>query len=300
MATPGKFRRCLNTLPDWFRIIILAVAVAAPVRVEAQAPPEFPEPGETVYEVTMVDGTTVFGRITSVDGPQIVLTTVGMVRMEIQRSQIRHFGVAQGRIVKGEFWARDPNTSRLFFTATGRSLDAGEGYVGTYLIVLPFAAVGVTDDFTMAVGAPVLTGDFEPFYIAPKLRVVDTEFVDLSVGTLLFLFDDESVGVAYGVGTFGTLDQALTLGVGFGYSGKDFESQPVAVVGGEVRVSQRTKLITENYFLPGEKGLVFSGGLRFLGKRFSTDLGIAGYAGDNESACCLPLLNFSYKIGNRR
>lgn len=260
-----------------------------------------PSPSDTLYAVELVDGSVLYARISgSSVGGRVVIVTSGGARLELEPSQIRAIRPATGRVVEGEYWPEDASATRLFFTATGRSLRAGQAYVGTYLIILPFVAVGITDRFTFAAGAPVLTGEFEPFYVAPKLQLVRTANAELSVGTLAFFFHDENVGIAYGVGTFGNPDGALTLGLGFGYSGTDFSSQPVAMVGGETRVSRRVKLLTENYFLPGETGLVFSGGIRFVGDRLSTDVGMAGAAGDGDSACCVPLINFSYAFGRGR
>jgi hypothetical protein len=230
----------------------------------------------------------------------VVFTTVGGIRVEIERSQIASLAEAEGQAVGGEFWRADPNVSRLFFTATGRSLRRGEAYFGTHLIVLPFVAVGVTDWLTIAGGAPLLFGQVEPLYLAPKIQLIDTDRVALSVGTLhVFLsddFDDTDVGVAYGVGTFGSRDRALTVGMGFGYAGSDFTSEPVAMIGGELRASRRVKLLTENYFLPGETGALLSAGVRFIGERLSADVGIGAAAGDG-GGCCLPLLNLSYAFG---
>ena len=277
------------------------VAIAALARPGvAQEDVETLVPGETLYEIRLTDGSVIFARVTAVEGETIVMITLGGARVTVERSQIREARPADGRVVEGEFWREDPNSSRLFFTATGRTLRQGEAYIGTYLVVLPFVAVGVTDRFTLAAGAPVLLGEFEPFYIAPKVRLIRTAKAEISVGTLVFFIDDDNVGIAYGVGTFGTPDNALTVGLGFGFSGDDFSSQPVAMIGGEARTSRRIKLVTENYFLPGETGLVFSGGLRFLGERFSADVGLAGYAGDGDSGCCLPIVNFSYAFGRAR
>jgi hypothetical protein len=171
--------------------------------------------------------------------------------------------------------------------------------VGTYLLSLPLVAVGVSDRLTLAAGAPLLFGTVEPFYLAPKLRILRRERAEVSVGTFFLRYDDESVGIAYGVGSFGNSDDALTLGLGFGYSGSDFSSRPVAMIGGETRVSEGAKMITENYVLP-EVGVVLSGGLRLIGERFSADLGIAGIAaGSGDGGCCLPLVNVSYRMGRR-
>ena len=219
----------------------------------------------------------------------------------MQRPQILEVNQAEGRVVEGQFWSADPNSSRLFFTTTGRSLRQGEAYVGTYLVVLPFLAFGVTDRITFAAGAPVLFGRFEPFYIAPKVQLVRTRTAQVSVGMLAFFSgDDENLGVTYGVGTFGTPDHAVTLGLGFGFGGIDFEGQPVAIIGGETRASRRIKLVTENYFLPGETGLILSAGLRFIGERLSTDVGLAGFNADDDSFCCIPIVNFTYALGRSR
>jgi uncharacterized protein (UPF0254 family) len=72
------------------------------------------------------------------------------------------------------------------------------------------------------------------------------------------------------------------------------------MIGGETRVSRRVKLMTENYFLPGETGLVFSGGMRIIGERFSTDLGVVGTAGAGGGTCCIPIVNLSYSFGLAR
>jgi hypothetical protein len=296
-TTSVKLRRLWHGLV----LVMGLLAIAAPVTPAfAQEEVVTLSPGETLYEIRLVDGSVLFARVTVVDGETIVLVTSGGARLEVKRSQIRNARPAEGRVVEGEFWREDPNSSRLFFTATGRTLDKGDSYVGTYFVILPFFAVGVTDRFTLAAGAPVLFGELEPFYVAPKVQLVRTAKANVSVGTLVFFFDDEKVGIAYGVATLGTPDDALTLGLGFGFSGADFSSQPVAMIGGETRVSRRLKLVTENYFLPDDTGLVFSGGFRIIGERFSTDVGIAGAAGDGDFGCCVPIVNFSYAFGGGR
>ena len=282
-------------------LVCLAFVMLAAGSLAAQTAPALPPPGDDVYEIRLQDGSTLFARITSTAGDAVVLTTAGGIRVEIERSQIAGFELAEGQVVGSEFWPADPNGSRLFFSATGRSLASGQAYFGTYLIVLPFVAVGITDWFMIAGGAPLLIGQVEPFYVAPKVQIIDTERVAVSVGALHILlnedFDDTDVGVAYGAGTFGSRDASLTVGVGFGYAGSDFTSEPVAMIGGELRTSRRVKLLTENFFLPGETGAVLTGGFRFIGERFSADVGVGGAAGDGDGFCCIPLVNVSYVFG---
>jgi len=281
-------------------VLIAPLLVATPLlpdAIRAQAAVDIPDPGETVYEIQLGDGSVLFARIAELDEEQVVLVTVSGVRLEVDRSQLREIAPARGRVQGGEFWSEDPGGTRLFFTATGRSLARGESYIGTYVIVLPFAAVGVTDRVTLAGGAPVLFGEFEPFYLAPKVQVVRTPTAQASVGTLVFLFDDEMVGVAYGVGTFGNTDRALSAGLGYFYSGDELVNEPAFMLGGETRISRRIKLISENYVLPDRVGYVLSGGVRIMGDRFSTEVAVFGAWADGDSGCCLPIVNFSYAFG---
>ena len=278
---------------------VLVASVLLPAVIQAQVPPDIPPPGDTTYEVRLVDGSVIIARIAEVDEERVVLTTPGGGRLEIGRDQIREIRPVRGRIVEGELWHEDPSTTRLLFTATGRALGQGEAYVGTYVVVLPFAAVGITDRISIAAGAPVLFGEFEPFYLAPRVQILRTPKAQASLGTLVFFFDDEAGGIAYGVGTFGDEDNALSAGLGFFYSGDDVESEPAFMLGGETRVSPRIKLMTENYLLPDAVGVVVSGGIRVIGERFATEIGVIAGVSDGDADCCIPLVNFSYAFGRK-
>ena len=276
---------------------ILAAATLLPASTRAQTPLEIPAPSDTVYEVRLGDGSLIFASIAEVDQELVVLATVGGGRLEVGRVQIRGLRPARGRVANGEFWREDSGTTRLLFTATGRTLGQGKAYVGTYLIALPFVAIGLTDRVTIAAGAPVLFGEFEPFYLGPRVQVLRTPTEQVSLGTLAFFFDDEVVGIVYGVGTFGDSDNALSAGVGYFYSGDEVLNEPAFMLGGEVRVSRRIKVITENYVLPDAVGMLLAGGVRIIGDRFSTEIAIAGVAADGERECCVPIVNFSYAFG---
>ncbi|MGI9626608.1 MAG: hypothetical protein ACR2QM_07225, partial [Longimicrobiales bacterium] len=153
----------------------------------------------------------------------------------------------------------------------------------------------------LSAGAPILLGELEPVYFAPKVQLFRTESAAVSVGVLALAYDSDTFGIAFGAGTFGNADRAVHLGVGFGFSGDDFESEPVAMFGAETRISRSAKLITENYLLPGGSGTntAFTGGVRFIGDRVAADLGVGALIGDDATGCCLPLVNISYAFGKR-
>ena len=126
------------------RILFLALmGVGHVASAAAQEVVAFPLPGEAIYEVRLTDGSLIYGRVTDVSGDRVSITTSAGVELDLQRSQIRQLSAAEGRFVDGEFWREDPNGTRLFFTATGRAIPAGEAYLGTYFLFLPFVAVGV-------------------------------------------------------------------------------------------------------------------------------------------------------------
>ncbi|MEE2897856.1 MAG: hypothetical protein VX815_05250, partial [Gemmatimonadota bacterium] len=137
--------RTMVQVGAWWRLALLVAGafalVALPAPGAAQDEAAALTPGEALYEIQLADGSVLFARVAEVEDETIVLVTLGGARIEVERSQIRGVRLAEGRVVEGEFWREDPNLSRLFFTATGRALEKGEAYLGTYLIVLPFFAV---------------------------------------------------------------------------------------------------------------------------------------------------------------
>lgn len=259
---------------------------------------------DTVYHLVLDDGSSFYGHIESRDEERVVFRTLGGVRLEVMRAQVRTLEPAEGRVVGGEVWPRDPNATRLFFGPTGRSLPSGEGYIGLFELFFSFGAVGVGDRLVLAAGTPVMPEVVgRVLYLAPKLRAVSVPGADLAVGALAFFFtesvDEGSVGIVYGVSTFGTGDDAVTTGAGWGFSlGADaaLADDPVILLGGEKRASRRVKAITENYivFNGGDVFTLVSGGVRFLGDRFSADVGAGGFLGGGEAFCCLPVLSASY------
>ncbi len=282
----------------------LAVA-SAPVAavVQAQPPPDIPPPSDIVYEVRLADGSVIVARIAELDDEQVVLTTPGGGRVEIGRAQIRAIRVARGRIVEGELWHEDPSGARLFVAPTGRALRQGEWRAGTYLvsfiIPVPSAAVGITDRISVSAGAPFTWGRSEPFYLAPRMQVLRTPRVQAALGTLVLFDDDDEAGIAYGVGTFGDRDKAVSAGLGFFYSGDEVRNKPAFMLGGETRVGRRIKLMTENYRLPDAVGVVISGGIRFIGEHSSTEIGLIATADSDGGTCCFLLFNISYAFGRR-
>ena len=254
-------------------------------------------PADVIQELELNDGSSVIGRVTSIADGRFVFVTGAGVEMTVEMSAVRSLEPVRGRIVNGERWREDSNPTRLFFTPTGRSLKKGEAYLGVYQIVLPFVQVGITDRVSIGAGTPLIVGDFDrPVWITPKVKLLETRSTAVSAGVMHFFnVDDASVGIAYGVVTQGSTDNALTVGLGYSYARTDDEEagSGVLMLGGERRVSKRMKLVTENYVFKG--GGFASGGVRFFGEKLSADLGlVAPLFGDDFFA--FPMINIVRKF----
>lgn len=273
------------------------------------APDQAPAPGvaaievpaaDVTQELELMDGSRVIGRVESTAEGQFTFRTTSGVLMEVKTAMVRSLKPVTGRIVGGELWPADSNPTRLFFAPTGRTLKKGEAYFGVYEIMLPFVQYGVTDRFSIGGGTPLFFGGGgdRPMWVTPKLQLLQRASTAASIGVLHFfsINGGEGMGIAYGVVTQGNTDSAATAGLGYAYArtGDEEGGAPVAMIGGEHRVSRRVKLVTENYVFEG--GGFASGGLRLLGERLSADLGFVVPLSNSDVIIAFPMINFVWKF----
>jgi len=265
-----------------------------------------PPVSDTVQRVVLMDGSSFFARVITSGEGRVLLETVGGDRLDVSLDRIRSLTPARGSVVEGEFWTEDPNRTRLLVLApTGRTLDQGEGYLSTFWVFLPFVSYGLTDRITLSGGTPLLPEVIgRVVYLAPKVGVYSRPGLDLAAGSIAFFateeVDEGSLGLLYGVGTFGSPDRSISAGAGWAFAIGSGDSwlgdEPVLLLGGEYRIRRNLKLITENYLVPGGEGIL-SGGLRFFGERLSVDFGVAAVT--ESTSTWLPVLNFIYNFGGR-
>ncbi|MEX2530848.1 MAG: hypothetical protein WD960_08745 [Gemmatimonadota bacterium] len=266
--------------------------------------------GDSMQEIRLVDGSVIYARVIAVSGEEVTAETAGGVRLVLARSQISSARTARGEVVDGRFWRADPNHTRLFFAPTARPLRRGEGYAANYMLFFPFVGYGVTERFSMAGGTPVLPSFMgEVLYLAPKVTVASRAGMDFAVGGLALFatseLDEGSIGIVYGAGTFGDVQRSLSAGVGWGFTllgdHSSISNDPVFMLGGDLRIGESTKLLTENWFVvgSGDAGGIAAAGLRMFGERLSADLGLGMGVGSGSMECCLPIVNFVYMFGNR-
>jgi hypothetical protein len=269
-------------------LTILLFAVPAAAQTTSSAAPN------QLVELVLKDGSRFYGTIERESNGEVVVRTDAGALVTTRREDISSVRVVRRRSSDGELLPSDAHRTRLFFAPTGRSLRQGEVSIGVFQFLAPFVQVGVTDRVSVGGGTPLLFGfeDFErPFWLTPKVQVVDTSNVQGAVGLLhIFAPGEQGAGIAYGVATLGNSDNAFTGGAGMTYSG-DARGW-IVKGGGEGRIHRHVKVMTENYFWRDGNGIV-SGGVRFLGERLSADLALAIPVGVGEFYA-FPVVNFAY------
>jgi hypothetical protein len=280
-------RRCLS-------ILCLACALW-PSTAAAQETTPPPMQAVTLFELVLADGSRMFGSVERESETEIVFRTHVGATLTVRRADVKSLRRISGTLRGGEFMPPDSNRTRLFFAPTGRSLRRGQVSLGVYEFVAPFVQVGVTDRFSIGGGTPLLFGvdDWDrPFWVTPKLQVLDRWDTQVAVGLLhAFDTDGDGGGIAYAVVSRGTDVRSFTAGAGLAYA-NDGGRAGVFMIGGEARVGSRVKFVTENYLWEGGDGLA-TGGFRFFGERLSADLALAIPIGA-DGVYAFPLINFVY------
>lgn len=276
---------CLTAFVVFMSIPSSVLYARRPSRVEEQL--RVAEANELQLLIRM-DGEMLFGRIVKIVADYVHFETDGDTTIIFipQIKEVRE--VTSDNIKNGRYWFPNPNATRLYLCPTARLLRKGQGYVAAYYILAPLVAYAVTDNFTVAGGASFLTAvNFGGAYLLPKVGVAFGEYVSLSAGAVAAQgFGQEGFNptllLGYGVGTFGRPDVSISVGAGYGVSrlytqGPEektmFYSTPGFMLGGELRVTRKIALVTENYFIRewGNYRPVISYGMRFFGETFSLE-----------------------------
>ncbi len=238
----------------------------------------------TKQTLMMKDGRVFLGKVVEIqDGVVVFVTAQDSVRFPMVEVATIRRNSAEMATVQQPRWRPNPHRTRLFFAPTGRTLDAGEGYLADHFIFFPALTLGLTDRLTAGGGVSIFPGvsiSEQIFFATSKLGLLASQNVNVAAGALIGGFPgtdkiEGTAGVLFAVGTFGSLDQSITVGVGFGFLDGDLKGKPILVVGGEKRISSGVSLVSENWLVPDADPLG-SFGVRLFGDFFSVDFGLMG------------------------
>jgi len=263
-------------------------------------------PDEGLVQIlNLKDGSNLIGRITEIKETEINFKTeLGLLTIPIVNiKKIKE--VPASSIKEGKYWFPNPNSTRLFFAPTGRMLKKGEGYFSDYYLFFPSITYGVTDNISIGAGMSIVPGlsiGEQIYYFTPKIGVKTAKNLNFAAGALLVnvpdLDDDNPslVGILYGVANFGTPDKSLSAGLGYGFVEGDFAEKPMAMIGGELRISSRMSFVTENWIFPGLDQPLISYGIRFFGEKLSVDLALINFLGEDAIFPGVPYIDFVFNF----
>ena len=265
---------------------------------------KIPESGY-MQVVETKDGGMLIGRIVSIDVDVVqVETSFGKTEIPIRAiKKIRR--IPESSMRNGEHWYPDLNTTRLFITTTAQMMERGQGYYSNRYLFFSMLAYGVTDNFTIGAGGltlPIPLKDI-PFYITPKVGLLNEESLDLALGALIMRMPDDdddngfSTGILYGVGTFGG-PEGLTAGLGWGFVDDEIANKPAIVLGGKRRWTRRLAVVAESWLFPNfydEPMVIY--GIRFLGLRMTADVGMIAMPSEDIVFPGFPYFDFVFNFG---
>jgi len=299
-------------MQTWYAILAIALSILVFCQIAeaigSQDDSEESLQATSLLRLTLKDGTVLVGEIEKEQEGKIIFRTVGDVVIEFLAADVKKIEDLSGESIGGRYRYIDPNHTRLFWAPTARTLKAGSGYFADYYVFFPSLAYAVTDRFTLYGAMSIIPGlglNEQIFFLAPKLGIVRRKDYALSTGILIVKVPEADVipGIAYGVGTWGNSDTGLTVGLGWGWVREEWETtnSPIIVIGGEHRVSNGVKLLTENWWVPGVEDAiehpVLSLGIRFFGEHLAADLGFLHVVGSGiEGFPFIPWVDFVYNF----
>jgi hypothetical protein len=197
-------------------------------------------------------------------------------------------------------------STRYFWSPNGYGLKKGEGYYQNIWVLWNQFAYGLSDNFSIGGGIIPLFlfgGTPTPVFITAKfsIPVVENKF-NLGAGAIAgtILGEEETgFGILYGISTFGTPDNNVTFGLGYGFAGGEWASSPMINVNGMFRVSSRGYFITENYYINagGENLVLITLGGRSIIKKAALDYGLVIPIADIGQFVAIPWLGFTVPFG---
>lgn len=244
----------------------------APGLPAAAAGPATPEVPGRSYSVELRSGTVFTGVLQAASPEALEFTTKELGVVRVQRADLKRLELLTAtQAAKG--YTDTGNGTRIFFAPTARNLRRGEGYLQDIDVYLIGGNYGITDHISMGVLVPIIPGLGEAiFAFTPKVSAAVTEKFSVGAGVLYARAGGYGGGIGYGVGTYGTADDNVTLGLGYGFTdGSGTPSSPVVLVGGAKRLSRNFSLLSETYVASGGFAGLLGG--RLQGGRYGGSLG---------------------------
>ncbi|MEE8340910.1 MAG: hypothetical protein V3R52_02300 [Candidatus Neomarinimicrobiota bacterium] len=262
----------------------------------------FPQEAQTVTIIT-TDGFEIVGTIIEETDDEYQVETTSGIAMTIPKNIVAEIEAFSGLIKEGKLYNPDPNKSIYIFSPSAYPIGKGNKYFRDFWIVFPSMNFGLSDVFSLQLGGIWLPGidlDHIPLIGSVKASLYQKEKLSLAGGLMYTKIADFGAGFIFATGTYGDNFNHTSFSLGWGYGNFDNKweimDRPIVVIAGNYRLSQSFALVTENWILPefALDEIPLSLSMRFLGKKFSLDIGALIILTMLEEGLPIPILNFTY------
>jgi len=279
--------------------ILIVLLTFLPNLVQAQAKQD-----TIKSRIETIDGNEFIGVILERSADKIRIKTEKLGEISILNKDVKRVTlVTSDRYRNGTYWLDNPQSTRYFWSPNGYNLKKGEGYYQNVWILFNQAVYGITDHFSAGVGVMPLflfSSPYTPVWLTLKYSVpVVKDKVNLGAGALIGTAiggGSGTAGILYGISTFGTRDNNLSVGMGWGFVNGQIANNPTININGMIRTGPKGYFITENYFIGTTDNFVVLmslGGRRII-KHFGLDYGFfIPISKDIGSFVAIPWLGFT-------
>ncbi|MFW6277583.1 MAG: hypothetical protein ACOC1J_02840 [Prolixibacteraceae bacterium] len=262
-----------------------------------------------LVRIETIDGNEYTGEIVRQDSTRIFLATENLGEVAIRKSDIKsQENLRIEQIKDGEIWFANPQSTRYFWSPNGYGLKKGEGYYQNIWVMWNQFAYGLTDNFSVG-GAVVplflFGGAPTPVFGTAKLSFpIEEEKINLGVGAIAGTVIGESetgFGMLYGLSTFGSRDNNVSFGIGYGFGGGEWASAPIINLNGMFRLASRWYFLTENYYIniDEENFAMVSLGGRWIIKKAALDFGFFIPVAEGAGFIGIPWLGMTIPFGKK-
>lgn len=263
---------------------------------------------QELVKIETKDGNEFVGTILSEDSEKMVLKTDIMGELTISKLVItRRTSIDSSKIVMGEVWDDNPQSTRYLWTPNGYGLEKGEAYYQNIWVLYNQVSVGVSKNFSLSAGMIPLflfNAGFTPVWVVPKFSIpIAKDKVNIGAGVFAGAVLGEegaNFGIAFGTVTFGDRNKNLNVALGWGYAGGSWADKPLVNVSGMVRVTSKGYFLTENYFIPSDFNnlLILSVGYRYMAKKVGIDFGLyMPFSEEMDGLFAIPTIGVTIPVG---
>ena len=259
-------------------------------------------------EITTSDGNIFIGTLIEEDEKLYRIVTNSGINIDVPKSSVKEVNYIELSSYEEGLYRPDPNKSMYLFAPSAHPIGDGNSYIRDFQVFFPSYNRGFKKNISIQAGAltfPFMPLKYVPVIVSAKYSFPKKNDIQFSTGALYMTaplnFESSwATGITFANATIGDLFSHYSICVGWGYfrDERDFEfmENPIIVFAGNERLSDRTALVFEFWKFPDVEiqysPLFIS--TRFIGRKFSVDIGAGSSLEWLQEGIPIPILNFTY------